>query len=115
MFSMSSKTMYLSTNKTEFIDFQKGATICCALFLGGAEMTLEQIKDDVEKVIAGLSESIAQEEKAKVKSANYSTYQERLKEAESLRNEVQNDIERNFAFGADLHKMKLDALKMPIA
>lgn len=78
-------------------------------------MTLEQIKDDVEKVIAGLSQSIAQEEKAEVKSANYSVYQERLKEAESLRTDIQNDIEHRFDFGADLHKMKLDALQMPIA
>lgn len=78
-------------------------------------MTLEQIKDDVEKIIDNLSRLIAQEEQSSVKTANLPIYKEKLAVAEILKSDVENDIGIRFDFGAELREMQLNELKMAIA
>jgi len=78
-------------------------------------MTLEQIDEEVEKIISTLTELIKQEEESETTSANLFLYKQHLKEAETLKHDVENDIEIRFDFGADLRQLQLESLKQSVA
>lgn len=52
--------------------------------------TIEQIENEINTVIADMKESIAEEDKARSKTANYKQYKERLTEAEKIKKDIED-------------------------
>ena len=52
--------------------------------------TIEQIENEINTVIADMKESIAEEDKARSKTANYKQYKERLAEAEKIKKGIED-------------------------
>lgn len=77
-------------------------------------MTVEEIEKEIDAIISEMKSCIAEEEKNRIKTANYEMYKIRLAEAEEVKAEFTERKEKIDDFFFADFKIELEELKQPI-